>query len=90
VLLHRRNVLRQTATLSPDNSERLLQQDLGPLTVQNQTSFGPPALPAPPPSAAVVKAATVAHYRRLVSAALANNISPASYLMAIRELTGGS
>jgi hypothetical protein len=71
-------------------SERLLQQDLGPQNLQDNSGIaGRVTVPAPQLTAAAVTAATVRHYRRLVSAALANNVSPASYLMAIKELTGG-
>jgi hypothetical protein len=72
-------------------SERLLQQDLGPQNLQDNSGIaGRVTVPAPPLSAAAVNAATVRHYRRLIVAAQQNHISPANYMMAIRELTGGS
>jgi hypothetical protein len=72
-------------------SERLLQQDLGPNNIQDNSGIpGRCTVPVPPLPAATVNAATVRHYRRLIAAALANNISPASYVLAIKELTGGS
>jgi hypothetical protein len=62
-------------------SERLLQQDLGPQNLQDNSGIpGRCTVPAPPLSAAAVRAATVAHYRRLIAAAQANGVSPASYL----------
>jgi hypothetical protein len=72
-------------------SEQLLQRDLGPQNLQDNSGIpGRCTVPAPPLSAAVVCAATVRHYRRLIAAAQANGVSTASFSMAIKELTGGS
>jgi hypothetical protein len=72
-------------------SEQIRLQALGPLTVQNQPSAGPPALPVAPLSQVAVNNITIAHYRRLRASAIANGITPAPYIAALQSLgTGGS
>jgi len=71
------------------NSDMLLQQALGPDRLQDRSFPSTPgqvSVFAPPLSAAAVRAATVAHYRRLISSALANNLSVAPYLQALQSL----
>jgi hypothetical protein len=71
--------------------EATFQQALGPTTVQNQTSAGPPALPLPPLPQAAVNAALIAKYRALRASAIQNGVSPVPYISALKELgTGGS
>jgi hypothetical protein len=72
-------------------SERLRLQAMGPLTVQNQTSAGPPALPVAPLPQSVVRQIDIDHHRRLRASAIANGITPAPYIAALMDLgTGGS
>ena len=72
-------------------SEQQLQQDFGPQNLQDNSGIPSRCtVPAPQLSAAAANAATVRHYRRLIAAAQANGVSPASYMMAIKELTGGA
>jgi hypothetical protein len=71
--------------------EQTFQQALGPRTVQNQTSAGPPALPVPPLSQAAATAAAIAKYRALRASAIANGLSPSCYINALKDLgTGGA
>jgi hypothetical protein len=67
-------------------SQVLLDQVAAPPNLQNQTSAGPPALPGVQPSPAAVRAATIAHYKRVLASCTANGISPASAMMALKEL----
>jgi hypothetical protein len=72
-------------------SEQIRQQAMGPLTVQNNSGVGPPALPVTPLSQSVVRQIDIAHYRRLRASAIANGITPAPYISALMDLgTGGS
>jgi hypothetical protein len=72
-------------------SEQLLQQDLGPQNLPDNSGIpGRCTVPVPPLPAATVNAATVRHYRRLIAAGQATGVSTASFSLAIRELTGGT
>ena len=67
-------------------SEQLRQQEFGPDTVQNNSSYGPPALFRTPLTAAQVRQANINHYRRLFASAVANNVTPAPYVQALQSL----
>jgi hypothetical protein len=69
---------------------------------QRQIALNPPSLQnhdgrpgivgilQPPPSAAATLAANIAYFRACRASAIANGVSPASYVMALQELgTGG-
>jgi hypothetical protein len=71
-------------------SEQLRQRDIGPATVQNNSGYGTPAIQLPPQPQATANAIAVAHLRRCLASALANNASPAVYLQALKSLGQGA
>jgi hypothetical protein len=83
------NLPHQLASVT---SEMLRQQDLGPVNLQDHSNRpGIVSVSAPPLSAAAMRAADVAHYRRLLASAVANGLSPSTFITALQALgTGGS
>jgi len=67
-------------------SEQLKQAEFGPDTVQNNSSYGPPALFRIPLTAAQVRQANINHYRRLFASSVINGVTSAPYVQALQSL----